>query len=137
MQPPQITDHIFPIFSDFSKMILYNIAQVHLIFLMANRVSQSVFLLHKNSNKNFNILLQKPLSAPSFGRYWKQPIGRPYFKKLYKQHTSILIIEITNLWNVVKVIQIMNTSNGQLFHLQIMYISFLLLYLKTIFIYFR
>ena len=40
-------------------------------------------LLHKNSNKNSNILLHKPLSAPSFGRYWKQPIRKPYYFKSY------------------------------------------------------
>ena len=31
-------------------------------------------LLHKNSNKSSNILLNKPLSAPSVGCYWKQLI---------------------------------------------------------------
>ena len=36
-------------------------------------------LLHKKSNNSSIILLHKPLSTPSFGHYWKQPIQRPYW----------------------------------------------------------
>ena len=53
-----------------------------------------VVLLHNNPN----ILLHKPLSAPSFGRYWKQLIWSPYFIlsedheiKLYFQNHSELV----------------------------------------------
>ena len=35
-------------------------------------------LPHKSSYKNSNILLHKSLSAPSFGRYLKQPIRKPF-----------------------------------------------------------
>ena len=40
-------------------------------------------LLHKSSNKSSNILIHKPLSATSFGCYWKQLIRRPYIHYLF------------------------------------------------------
>ena len=59
------------------KYLMVKIGPINRLFKIAAKRSESV-LLHKNSNKSSNTLLHKPLSAPSFGCYWKQPIGRPY-----------------------------------------------------------
>ena len=53
-------------------------------------------LLHKNSNKSSNTLLDKVLSAPSFSRYWKQLIGRPI--ALWKGRIFLATLSLATIW---------------------------------------
>ena len=75
---------------DWIKINLYlNRASESVVFNSGQKDGGESFLLNKSSNKNPYMLLHKALSAPSFGRFLKQLIGKIYIAPFTKIISSV------------------------------------------------
>ena len=112
---PNFTDcfiyNLFEIWK-YVRFYLSFIGPPNRLFSIAAKDGVENVLLHKKSNKISNILLHKPLSAPSLGRYWKQPIRRPYWNSKQTQNNfkQCLIGRILCNWLKKLTVQIENTT---------------------------